>query len=130
MHIIKKIRLFTASFLLLGALITPAVAMAGVSTNRNAVCEGVGLVGGQCGSETPGTSGVNSTIRLVIQILSFGVGIVAVVMIIIGGFKYVTSSGDSSNITAAKNTILYAIVGLVIVAIAQVIVKFTLNKVK
>jgi hypothetical protein len=56
------------------------------------------------------------------------VGFVAVIMIIIGGLKYVTYSGDSSNINSAKNTILYAVVGLVVVALAQIIVKFVLAK--
>jgi hypothetical protein len=53
---------------------------------------------------------------------------VAVVMIIIGGLKYITSGGDSGNVTGAKNTILYAIIGLVIVALAQFIVRFVLSK--
>jgi hypothetical protein len=50
-------------------------------------------------------------------------------MIIIGGLKYITSGGDSSNVTGAKNTILYAVVGLVVVAMAQFIVRFVLTKV-
>jgi hypothetical protein len=49
-------------------------------------------------------------------------------MIILGGFKYITSGGDTGNVTGAKNTILYAIVGLVIVALAQIIVRFVLDK--
>jgi hypothetical protein len=57
------------------------------------------------------------------------VGIIAVLMIIIGGFKYITSGGESSNISGAKNTIIYAIIGLVIVALAQIIVHFVVNKV-
>jgi hypothetical protein len=57
------------------------------------------------------------------------VGVAAVIMIIIGGFRYITSSGDSASVNSAKNTILYAIIGLVIVALAQVIVRFVLNQV-
>ncbi len=72
---------------------------------------------------------VNNTLKLVINIFSIVVGVVAVIMIIIGGLKYITSSGDSGNITSAKNTILYAIIGLVIVALAQFIVRFVLTKV-
>ena len=68
-------------------------------------------------------------IASIINILSLVVGVVAVVMIIIGGFKYITSGGDSGNVTGAKNTILYAIIGLVIVALAQVIVRFVLSQV-
>jgi hypothetical protein len=71
---------------------------------------------------------VNNIIKTVINIFSLIVGIVAVIMIIIGGLKYITSGGDSGNVTGAKNTILYAIVGLIVVALAQIIVKFVLEK--
>ncbi len=50
-------------------------------------------------------------------------------MIIFGGVRYITSNGDSSNITTARNTIVFAIVGLVIVALAQIIVHFVLQRV-
>lgn len=56
-------------------------------------------------------------------------GVVSVIMIIIGGLKYITSAGDSGNVSGAKNTILYAIIGLVIVALSQIIVRFVLAKV-
>ena len=56
------------------------------------------------------------------------VGITAVIMIIIGGFKYVTSAGDSSNVKSAKDTILFAIVGIVVAVAAQSIVVFVLSK--
>lgn len=71
---------------------------------------------------------LNDTIKLIVNFLSFIVGVVAVIMIIIAGLKYITSGGDSNNVASAKNTILYAIVGLVIVALAQVIVRFVLQK--
>jgi hypothetical protein len=51
-------------------------------------------------------------------------------MIMVGGFKYVTSGGDGSKVSSAKSTIIYAIVGLVIVALSQGIVKLVLNKIK
>ena len=57
------------------------------------------------------------------------VGVIAVIMIIIGGLKYIISSGDSNNINSAKNTILYAIIGLVIVAFAQEVVRYVLTNV-
>jgi hypothetical protein len=72
---------------------------------------------------------VNTIIKTVINIFSLVVGVVSVIMIIIGGLKYITSGGDSGNVSGAKNTILYAIIGLVIVALAQVIVQFVLGKV-
>lgn len=71
---------------------------------------------------------VDDIIRLVINIFSLIVGVISVIMIIIGGLKYITSGGDSGNVSGAKNTILYAIIGLVVVALAQVIVRFVLEK--
>ena len=70
---------------------------------------------------------VNKLVSTVISILSLLVGIVAVIMVIIGGFKYVTSSGDPNNVTSAKNTLLYALVGLFIAGIAQFLVHFVLR---
>lgn len=77
---------------------------------------------------TGGTSRVSSLIEDAINIFSIIVGIVAVIMIIVGGFKYITSGGDSGNIQSAKNTIIYAVIGLVIVALAQFLVQFVLDK--
>lgn len=76
-----------------------------------------------------GTKKLNNTIANIINIFSLIVGTVSVIMIIYGGFRYVTAGGDSGNIGNAKNTILYAIVGLVIVAISQAIVQFALGEV-
>lgn len=73
-------------------------------------------------------SKLTNTIKRLLNILSAIVGIVAVVMILIGGFRYVTSGGKQENVTAAKNTIMYALIGLVIVAFAQVIVHFVLRE--
>lgn len=75
------------------------------------------------------TNTVNSFVALVINIFSWIVGVISVIMIIYGGFKYITSGGDTGNVTTAKNTILYAIIGLVIVALAQLIVRFVLGTV-
>lgn len=85
--------------------------------------------GGDCATRTGGGGGVMTVIRNIINIFSVIVGAVAVIMIIFGGFKYITSGGDSNNIGSAKNTILYAIVGLVIVALAQAIVQFVLTEI-
>lgn len=74
------------------------------------------------------TDTVNDLIAKVINIFSVVVGIVAVIMIVYGGFRYITSGGDSGKVTSARNTILYAIIGLIIVALAQFVVKFVLSK--
>lgn len=72
-------------------------------------------------------TGINSLIKATVNILSYVVGIAAVIMIIISGLKYVTASGDPSNVTSAKNTLLYAMVGLFIAALAQFLVRFVLS---
>jgi hypothetical protein len=82
-----------------------------------------------CQLQDSGGQKLNDIVKLVINIFSVIVAVVAVIMIIIGGLKYIMSGGDSGNITGAKNTILYAIIGLVIVALAQFIVRFVLEKV-
>ena len=58
---------------------------------------------------------------------NFIVGIIAVIMLIIGGIKYVVSGGDSKKVTDAKNTVLYAIIGLVIAFLAFAIVNFVIS---
>ena len=73
-------------------------------------------------------SSLDSIITNIINIFSVIVGVVAVIMIIVGGFRYITSGGESAGVTGAKNTILYAVVGLIVVALAQIIVKFVLTK--
>jgi type IV secretion system pilin len=83
---------------------------------------------GDCAATDQAETAVNEIVGTVINIFSVLVGIVAVIMIIWGGFKYITSGGDSGNIGAAKNTILFAIVGLIIVALAQIIVRFVLSR--
>ncbi len=74
-------------------------------------------------------SNLSEIAKTIVNILSVIVGIVAVIMIIVGGFRYITSGGDSGNVSSAKNTLIYAIVGLIIVALAQFIVHFVLSNV-
>ena len=87
-------------------------------------CAGIKAAGGTCGSGDSATDGFEKIITTIVDILSVIVGAVAVIMIIIGGFRYVISGGDSNGVSGAKNTIMYAIIGLVVVLFAQVIVAF------
>ena len=65
--------------------------------------------------------------RQVTNTILYVVGIIAVVMLIIGGIKYVVSGGDSKKVTDAKNTVLYAIIGLVVAFLAFAIVNFVIS---
>ena len=75
------------------------------------------------------SNSINRIAHHVINVLSAVVALVAVVMIIFGGFRYVTSGGNDSSVNSAKNTILYAIIGLVIVALSQILVHFTIRNI-
>ena len=72
---------------------------------------------------------VSNIAKNVIDILTWVVGIVSVVMIIVAGLRYITSGGESGKVTGAKNTIMYAGIGLVIAILAQTIVKYVIEKV-
>jgi len=122
------VSLVTAVVLLLGLTLAPRPGLALFNGSVNAACGGVNLDPNNT-TCAPGTGRLNNIVATVINILSVVVGIVAVIMIIIAGFKFLTSGGDAQATASARNTIIYAIVGLVVVAMAQIIVKFVLDKV-
>ena len=66
-------------------------------------------------------------VKDIINIALYVLGIIAVIMIIVGAFRYVLSGGDAGSVTAAKNTILYAVVGLIVAILSFVIVNFVIN---
>ena len=71
-------------------------------------------------------TGAEDLVKNIINILLTVASVVAVIMIIVGGIRYATSNGDSNQVTAAKNTIMYAVIGLVIAIFAYAIVNFVL----
>lgn len=92
------------------------------------VKQGICDANGGCPTNSPKT--INDTISTVVNLLTAAVGVAAVIMIIVGGFRYVTSSGNAESAKSAKNTILYALIGLVVVGLSQVIVHFVLFRLK
>lgn len=131
---IKKISLAIASLgVALFAVLVPATALAQGATPsiQDGLDKGTCLStsAADCNTQDPEQT-VNDIIEDVINIFSIVVGVVSVIMIIVGGLKYITSGGDSGSVGGAKNTILYAIIGLVVVALAQVIVRFVLGRVE
>lgn len=75
-------------------------------------------------SAAPNNASIEEIIQRVINILLFIVGAGAVIMLIIGGIRYVVSAGDQQAVANAKNTILYAIVGIVVAVLAYAAVQF------
>ncbi len=86
--------------------------------------------GALCQEANKGKGAFNGYIQNIIKILLQAVGIISVIMIIVGGIRYATSDGDSTKVTSAKNTILYAVVGLVVAILAYAIVNFVTTNIK
>lgn len=77
-----------------------------------------------------GKNALGDNLKIVVNVLLFALGAISVIMIVIGGIRYSLSAGDQSAITAAKNTILYAVVGLVVALLAYAIVNWVLGAFK
>jgi len=127
------------SYAVIGAILLFLLVIFPAASNRvyaqdsakDAACKGIGAALGTSSTDCSddGSAPIQSTVKTAINVLSFVVGIISVFMIIVAGLKFITSSGDSSSVSSAKNTVIYALVGLVIVAVAQTIVRLTLSKV-
>jgi len=132
---IKTVIMTLSALLVLAApAALPTTAFAAASASDPITC-GLGAgsnldaTGANCNVDPGGTnSKLNTLLTNVVNLFSIVVGVVAVIMIIFGGFRYITSGGESSKVSGAKNSIIYAIVGLVIVALAQFIVHYVLAK--
>lgn len=110
-----------SGFIASGALVSqPAFAATGLDEARS----GANKV--QTGGEN--SRSVNQILRTVTNVLLFIIGAISVIMIIVGGIRYTTSNGDANRVTAAKNTIMYAIVGLVVAIVAYAIVDFVIDQ--
>ena len=131
----KKITKNAFGSLLVGSVIALVAVFSPVVPNTYAQACEEGINGGaqagiNCaqGTDVPPTlfGGEGSIFTTIVNILLFIIGAIAVIMLIIGGVRYTLSGGDSGNVTAAKNTILYAIIGLVVAFLAYAIVNWVL----
>ena len=86
-----------------------------------------GMNATSAGTSTP--TDANVVIKNVTNIMFFIIGAVSVIMLIYGGIRYTTSGGNANSVTAAKNTVIYSIVGLVISIFAYAIVNFIVTNV-
>jgi len=126
----KKIRSILTGFLIvLSLLALPAViGDAVLAANTDDICKGVAAIGGGNACNNAETAGrLPAFIKTIINLLLFLIGAVAVVMIIVGGIRYTTSNGDQSKVTIAKNTIMYAVVGVVVALLSYAIVNFVVD---
>lgn len=132
---IKNIALvIAASASILAPGLVPALAGTASASIKESLCTGVSYGTGDATGNTCGTAGqgdgtaqISTIAGKIVNIFSIIVGVIAVIMIIYGGFRYITSGGDSGKVGNAKNSLIYAIIGLIIVALAQVIVHYVIN---
>ena len=96
-------------------------------TNVSALTLQEGAEAARCDGCPANLFGDTGIFKQVTNTILYIVGIIAVVMLIIGGIKYVVSGGDAKKVTDAKNTVLYAIIGLVIAFLAFAIVNFVVT---
>ncbi|MEX1058988.1 MAG: pilin [Candidatus Saccharimonadales bacterium] len=128
MRKIKKLTLIFAATLMSAFSVmpmTPAYAAIKDEIGKGA-CNAAGQV--NCTPQAA-TNSLGNTIKKIVNILSIAAGVIAVIMLIIGGIRYITSAGNEQAVAGAKRTIFYALIGLVIVALAQIIVRFVLKNV-
>lgn len=122
-------------------LVVPALVLglSFVAPVASAACDSSNLSlssGADCaqGADQPGTlfgdGSDDGLFKKIVNIMLFVVGAVAVIMLIIGGIRYVTSGGAQDHVTAAKNTIMYAIIGIVVAVLAYAVVNFVVSGLK
>jgi cytochrome bd-type quinol oxidase subunit 2 len=131
---IKKFKNIAVAFSMLCLAATPAFAFPAIAAAQvnitQSVCQGTAfdISNSTGGCPSTSTNNFQGLLNNVVNIFSAIVGVIAVVMIIVGGLRYITSGGDQTRVGGAKTTILYALVGLVVVVLAQLIVHFVINQ--
>jgi hypothetical protein len=137
---LNKLALLLAGACALFFLLASPAAHAADLNSQHDLCTGANLTltdqgcnkdsnGNELKNEDKAEGRVTRLINDAVNLISIVAGVVAVFMLIYGGFRLLTSSGNPESTKAARNAILYALGGLLIIAFAQVIVKFVINKV-
>lgn len=130
-EILKKIGLAVTALAVLsvtaiGALNGPSVSAA-ANPKKDVCAGGQKAVDGVCKDDKASIEGVWTAVGTVTQWILMAVGAICVIFIIWGGVRYATSGGDSDKVKKAKNTLLYAIIGLAIAILANVIMTLVVN---
>lgn len=122
----KNIILTLVAILSFAFIMTPAVSAVDVFDD----CSGDAADTAVCkASKTDKLFGAGSIWNSLLNVLTYVIGAIAVLMLIIGGLRYATSGGDPASVTGAKNTILYAVIGIVVAASANAFINFVLTNI-
>jgi hypothetical protein len=136
----KKVAVLVASVVaMVGLAVVPIVTppvyadCSGVPSKEQAGCAACEAGGDTwttgTGCDNANSGDLNDIIHTVINVMLFIVGILAVVMIIFSGIRYVTSAGDKGRVDSAKNTIIYSVVGLIVAIVAFALVQWVFNSI-
>ena len=96
-------------------------------TAAQQACNGLNSLNSSNNCSSGSSSSVDNLVKNVTNLISYIVGAVAVIVIIFAGFRFITAGGDQNTVSSGRNMLLYAIVGLVIAATAQIIVHYAIN---
>lgn len=120
-NIIRMMAIVPAFALTLGLVAAPAT----VSAFDEGIGDGAGAAQGT--DQQADLFGNDGIFRTITNVLLFLIGAISVIMLIIGGIRYTVSGGDQAAVTSAKNTILYAIVGIVVAILAYAVVNWVIS---
>ena len=109
-----------------------ALSMSAFAGRAYAACDltGGAQAGADCATPAGSPTDLMAQVKVVTNTLILAIGVISVIMIIVGGFRYALSAGDGKNTAAAKDTILYAVIGLVVALLAYAISNFVLGQFK
>lgn len=129
----KRVLLLIATFLTLatGGVLAASPAFAAGNDVLNNACgqtAGSGKSSACDNKSSTKIAGKDGVLARVTKIVSIFAGITAIIIIIVGGMMFITSNGDANKAGTARSTILYAAIGLVVIALAQTIITFVVNR--
>ena len=130
---LKTLFRLVASFAILASLFLFPMAVHAVDVVDPGLCNGTTNPDFVCkvpdGGATNPIFGQHGVLTVVINIMSLAVAVIAIIVLVIAGIRYSVSQGDPGKLTNARNTIIYAVLALVIAGVAQAVVAFVLKRV-
>lgn len=126
----KRLKLILASVAVMLCMFAPALPAHAAEDVLGEACKAKGAASSAACSGKSTTNplvGANGVLVKVARIMSFLAGVCSIILILVSGLMYIMSNGDSSRINSARTTLVYAVVGLIIVGVAQGIVILVLN---
>ena len=128
-------RIIFSLLLVSGCIVAAPLSVQAGSNIVGTVCDGNNNTGSSAvctdtKNVNPAANPIIDRFQKITLIVAYVAGGAAVLMILVGSIKYITSSGDSNKISSAKNTIIYALIGVIIIVLAASIIEFVVSKIK